>query len=166
MRSGTLPVPLIVGFGKAMEIAVNEMDAEARRVGALRDKLKSLIMAKLDGVSLNGSESHRLSNNLNLSFAGVDGESVLLGLKDVALSTGSACSTAEPDASHVLKALGLPPERLQSSIRMGLGRFNTDEEVAYVAEKLAETITHLRKLSPRRTLAEPGRRPRHSKLDQ
>jgi len=149
LRSGTLPVPLIVGFGKAAEIAVNEMDSESRRVAALRDKLKTLIMDRLDGVTVNGSESHRLPNNLNMSFAGVDGESVLLGLKGVALSTGSACSTAEPEASHVLKALGLPPERLQSSIRFGLGRFNTDEEVTYVADRLETAIADLRKLSPR-----------------
>ena len=143
---------MIVGFGKAAEIAIDEMESENRRVGALRDKLQSLIAEKIDGVATNGSEAHRLSNNLNLSFAGVDGESVLLGLKDVALSTGSACSTAEPEASHVLKAIGLPPDRLQSSIRFGLGRFNTEEEVLYVAEELARVIADLRRLSPRRAL--------------
>lgn len=166
IRSGTLPVPLIVGFGAAAEIAVSEMDSEVRRVGALRDKLKSLIMKNIDGVSLNGSESQRLSNNLNLSFAGVDGESVLLGLKDVALSTGSACSTDEPEASHVLKAVGLPPERLQSSIRFGLGRFNTEEEITYVAAQLAAVVTDLRKLSPRYALAGSTHRTTDSKRDQ
>lgn len=155
LRSGTLPVPLIVGFGEAVEIAIREMEPENRRVGALRDKLKSLLMDKLDGVMINGSESHRLPNNLNLSFAGVDGESVLLGLKDVALSTGSACSTADPEASHVLKAIGLAPDRLQSSIRFGLGRFNTDEEITFVAERLAKAISELRKLSPRHPLGGP-----------
>jgi len=152
MRSGTLPVPLIVGFGKAAEIAVSEMDSETQRVGALRDKLKSLLMSRLDGVTVNGSETRRLPNNLNLSFAGVDGESVLLGLKDVAVSTGSACSTAEPEASHVLKAIGLAPDRLQSSIRFGLGRFNAEEEVEYVANELVKVIADLRKLSPRQAL--------------
>jgi cysteine desulfurase len=152
MRSGTLPVPQIVGFGRAAEIAVSERVQEASRVAALRDRLMTQIMDKLDGVSINGSIRHRLPNNLNLSFMGVDGESVLLALKDIALSTGSACSTAEPEASHVLKALGLPPDRLKSSIRFGLGRFNTEEEVDYVAQNLIDAIKNLRKLSPRHNM--------------
>jgi cysteine desulfurase len=152
MRSGTLPVPQIVGFGKAAEIAVSERDQEAKRIAALRDKLKSLIMDSLDGVSINGSMRDRLPNNLNLSFAGIDGESALLALTDVALSTGSACSTAEPEASHVLKAIGLPPDRLKSSIRFGLGRFNTEEDVNYVAQNLTNVIKNLRKLYPRHNM--------------
>ena len=167
LRSGTLPVPLIVGFGKAIEIAVREMNDEATRVAGLRDRLKALIFENLDDVFVNGSAEFRLWNNLNLSFAHIDGESVLLGMPEVALSTGAACSSAEPEASHVLKALGLPPERLNSSIRFGLGRFNTEAEVNYVAEKLSATVKHLRALSPLRALTKESVHPSPTaKLDQ
>ncbi len=148
MRSGTLNVPGIVGLGKASEIAAAERDAAARRLGALRDRLKQGLLSELEDVSINGSLDRRLPNNLHLSFAGVDGESLLMGLDDVAVSSGSACTTAEPEPSHVLRALGLPEDLAHASLRFGLGRFNTEEEVDYVIEKVRAVVNRLRQMSP------------------
>lgn len=148
LRSGTLPVPLIVGFARAMTLAVEEMTREVVRLAALRDRLKEIITSGLEEVYLNGSASRRLPNNLNLSFAYVEGESLLMGMKDVALSSGSACTSALVEPSYVLKAVGVGEELAHSSIRFGLGRFNTAEEVEYVGNKIVETVKRLRALSP------------------
>jgi cysteine desulfurase len=158
LRSGTLPVPLIVGFGCAVQIAVSEMEPESKRLSQLRDELKNLLMDKIDGVTLNGSDTHRLPHNLNLSFAGVDGEALLTELPDVALSTGSACSTAQPEASHVLKAMGLTDQQVRSSVRFGLSRFNTREEVAFVAKRIAEAVRKLRQLYAHQDVNPPAPR--------
>src|SRR5256885_12663717 len=136
MRSGTLNVPGIVGLGKACEIARQEMAEESRRVGALRDRLRAALEAGLDQVQINGSLEHRLPNNLNVSFGYVDGESLLMGINDVAVSSGSACTSATLEPSYVLKALGVGEELAHSSVRFGLGRFNTQEEVDYAAERI------------------------------
>ncbi|MEW5875065.1 MAG: aminotransferase class V-fold PLP-dependent enzyme [Candidatus Zixiibacteriota bacterium] len=152
LRSGTLPVPLIVGFATAMRLAVDEMETERIRLSVLRDRLKSQIMGSLDGVSVNGTLEQRLANNLNLSFAHVDSESVLVHMKDVALSSGSACSSATETSSHVIEALRVPDDRARSVIRFGLGRFTTEEEVDFVAERVVETVAQLRARSPHRRL--------------
>jgi cysteine desulfurase len=148
MRSGTLNVPGIVGFGEACAIARQEMEAEGERLRGLRDDLREKLEAELDGVTVNGSMEQRLPNNLNLSFAGVDSESLLMGLHDVALSSGSACTSATIEPSHVLRALGIGEERAHSAIRFGLGRFNTAEEIGYVAGRIVEVARRLRELSP------------------
>ena len=147
-RSGTLNVPGIVGFGKACQISVAGMAKEARRLSALRDRLKDGLFAQLEDISINGSLNERLPHNLHVSFAGVDGESLLLGLDDVAVSSGSACTTASPEPSHVLRALGVPDKLAHASIRFGLGRFTTEEEVDYVIAKVVRVVNHLRELSP------------------
>jgi len=156
MRSGTLNVPGIVGFGKACEICAREMESENTRLRALRDRLKERIMNHLDEAYINGSMEHRLPNNLNISFAYVEGESLMMGLKDVALSSGSACTSASLEPSYVLKALGVGEELAHSSIRFGLGRFNTEEEVDYVAQKIVENVKRLRELSPLYEMAKEG----------
>jgi cysteine desulfurase len=148
LRSGTLNVPGIVGLGKACEIAAKEMAEESARLRVLRDKLKDAILSRLADATINGSMQHRLPNNLNLSFAGVEGDALLMGINDVAVSSGSACTSATLEPSHVLRALGVPEELAHSSIRFGLGRFNTGEEVDYVAGRVVETVTRLRELSP------------------
>lgn len=148
MRSGTLNVPGIVGLGQACELCGQEMPAEGERLRALRDRLKDAILSQLTGVSINGSMTHRLPHSLNLSFAQVDGESLMMGINDVAVSSGSACTSANIQASYVLKALGLSDDLAHSSIRFGLGRFNTEEEVDYVAARVVETVKRLRELSP------------------
>ena len=147
MRSGTLNVPGIVGLGRACEIAGVEMDRERARLLELRDRLHQAIVGELDGVRLNGHSTHRLEGNLNLSFSHVDGESLLVGLNDVAVSSGSACTSATLQPSHVLRALGLDDELAQSSIRFGLGRFNTAEEVDQVAARVVAEVRRLRSLS-------------------
>ena len=146
-RSGTLNVPGIVGLGKACEISQREMPEEATRLRALRDRLKDGILAKLDGVYVNGSLEHRLPGNLSLSFAGLEVAPLLMSLSDIALSSGSACTSATPEPSYVLKALGIPEELAQSPIRFGLGRFNTQEEVDYVISRLVEAVKSLRELT-------------------
>jgi len=146
MRSGTLNVPGIVGLGKACEIAIEEMPEESQRLRALRDRLKDGILGRLEDVHVNGSLEHRLPHNLNLSFGGVDGEALLVGLNDVALSLGSACMSATREPSYVLKALGVPDDLAQSGVRFGLGRFNTGEEVDYVIRRVVETVTSLREV--------------------
>jgi cysteine desulfurase len=158
MRSGTLNVPGIVGLGKACEVCQEEMAAETERLRALRDRLKDAILSQLDGVSVNGSMTHRLPHSLNLSFANVDGESLTMGINDVAVSSGSACTSANIEPSYVLKALGLSDEMAHSSIRFGLGRFNTEEEVDYVAARLVETVKRLREISPLYETAKETRR--------
>ncbi len=148
MRSGTLNVPGIVGFGRACELCQAEMNEEAARLRSLRDKLKDGILNRIADVSINGSLEHRLPHNLNVSFAHVDGESLLMGLNDIAVSSGSACTTDLPEPSHVLQALGVKNELAHSSLRFGLGRFNTEEEVDYAIDRVAEVVSRLRELSP------------------
>ena len=148
MRSGTLNVPGIVGLGAACEFAQKEMPEESKRLSYLRDKLKDRLLAGLDEVYINGTTEHRLPNNLNISFAYVEGESLLMGINDVAVSSGSACTSATLEPSYVLKALGAGDDLAHSSIRFGLGRFNTEEEVDYVTEKVIDVVKKLRELSP------------------
>jgi cysteine desulfurase len=147
LRSGTLNVPGIVGFGEACALCATEMPAEAPRLAALRDRLKTLLEEELDDVRVNGTMERRLPNNLNVSFGGVDAEALLMSLPDVALSTGSACSSATVEPSHVLRALGIG-ERAHSSVRFGLGRFNTEEEIRYAAGRVSEAVRKLRALAP------------------
>ena len=148
LRSGTLNVPAIVGFGEACAICAREMPEEAARLAAWRDRLLERLAAALDGVAVNGSLAHRLPGNLNLSFAGVDAETLLMALPDIALSTGSACTSGTPEPSHVLRALGVSDELAHSSIRIGLGRTNTEEELDHAAHRLIESVKKLRTLSP------------------
>ncbi len=159
MRSGTLNVPGIVGFGAACELAAAEMGDEQVRVGALRDALYQGIVAQLDDVSLNGHPTLRLAGNLNLSFAGIEAESLLMALPDVALSSGSACTSATLEPSHVLKAIGVPDDLVHSSLRFGLGRFNTAAEVACVVERVVHEVRRLRELSPLYGAAKRAGRP-------
>jgi cysteine desulfurase len=147
MRSGTLNVPGIVGLGKACAIAQEEMLKESCHLAGKRNRLRDRIMSRLDEVTINGSMEHRLAGNLNLSFAHVDGEALMMALNDIALSSGSACTTAAIEPSHVLRAIGVSDDLAHSSIRFGIGRFNTDAEVDYVADRIVETVTHLRELN-------------------
>jgi len=156
MRSGTLNVPGIVGLGKACEIAGAEMAEESKILGALRDRLNDAIMSQLDECYINGSMEHRLPGNLNISFAYVEGESLLMGISDVAVSSGSACTSATLEPSYVLKALGAGDDLAHSSIRFGIGRFNTEAEVDYVAKRVIETVSRLRELSPLYEMAKEG----------
>jgi cysteine desulfurase len=156
MRSGTLNVPSIVGFGKACEIALQDMPQESCRLAGLRNRLRDSIMKELDEVYVNGSMEHRLPGNLNISFLYVEGESLLMGINDVAVSSGSACTSATLEPSYVLKALGLGDDLAHSSIRFGLGRFNTEAEVDYVAGRITETVKRLRELSPLYEMVKEG----------
>jgi cysteine desulfurase len=156
MRSGTLNVPGIAGFGKACEIAFNEMENEAAYLRGLRDGLKAKLESELDYVHVNGSWEHRLPGNLNMSFVYVEGESLLMGINDVAVSSGSACTSATLEPSYVLKALGLGDDVAHSSIRFGLGRFNTQAEVDYVAAKVIDIVKKLRELSPLYEMVKEG----------
>jgi cysteine desulfurase len=156
MRSGTLNVPGIVGFGAACEIAGKEMAEESARMAALRDRLKDGIQGALEDVYLNGHPTLRLPQNLNLSFAYVEGESLLMGLKEIALSSGSACTSATLEPSYVLRALGVGSELAHSSIRFGLGRFNTEEEIDYVIARVIETVNRLREMSPLYEMVKAG----------
>jgi cysteine desulfurase len=148
MRSGTLNVPGIVGFGEACAIAAAEMGVECGRVRALRDRLLERILAELDGVHVHGTMKHRLAGNLNLSFERVEGDALLVALPDLAISTGSACNSHGTGGSHVLEAVGVPPELLQSATRFGLGRFTTEEEVDYAAARVVEVVRRLREDAP------------------
>ena len=148
MRSGTLDVPGIVGFGAACGLAGEKMESEAERLRALRDRLQSGILSQVDEVYLNGHPDRRLPGTCNLSFAYVEGESLVTGLNDIALSSGSACTSVGHESSHVLLALGLNTEMIDSSLRFSLGRFNTEEEVDYVIQKVREVVERLRELSP------------------
>jgi len=156
MRSGTLNVPGIVGLGEACAICQREMPEETKRLQYLRDRLRSKLEAGLDEIYLNGSWEHRLPHSLNLSFAYVEGESLLMGINDVAVSSGSACTSATLEPSYVLKALGLGDDIAHSSIRFGIGRFNTEEEIDYVADKLIDVVRKLRELSPLYEMAQEG----------
>jgi cysteine desulfurase len=156
MRSGTLNVPGIVGLGEACAICQREMPEETKRLMYLRDKLRNKLESELDEVYLNGSWEHRLPHSLNLSFAYVEGESLLMGINDVAVSSGSACTSATLEPSYVLKALGLGDDIAHSSIRFGIGRFNTEEEIDYVADKLVTVVRKLRELSPLYEMAKEG----------
>src|SRR5580700_160768 len=156
MRSGTLNVPGIVGLGAACEICQNEMAAEAIREAGLRDHLRAKLEGALDYVQVNGNMEHHLPGNLNMSFVYVEGESLLMGINDIAVSSGSACTSATLEPSYVLKALGLGDEIAHSSIRFGLGRFNTKAEVDYVADKLIDVVLKLRELSPLYEMVKEG----------
>jgi cysteine desulfurase len=156
MRSGTLNVPGIVGLGKACAIAQEDMAKESCRMAGLRNRLRDRIMGKLDEVYINGSMEHRLPGSLNISFAYVEGESLLMGINDIAVSSGSACTSATLEPSYVLKALGAGDDLAHSSIRFGIGRFNTEAEVDYVADRVIETVERLRELSPLYEMAKEG----------
>ena len=146
MRSGTLNVPGIAGFGRAAAIAQAEMAAAATRVRGLRDRLLEALRGKTDGMTVNGTLDARLPGNLNVSFEGIDGESLLVSLDDIAVSSGAACTAAEP--SHVLVALGLSKDRALASLRFGIGRTTTKDEVDYAASKVGDVVARLRQMSP------------------
>ncbi len=156
MRSGTLNVPGIVGLGKACEIAGEEMAAETARLKDLRDYLKQKFENALDYVHVNGNMDHHLPGNLNMSFVHVEGESLLMGINDIAVSSGSACTSATLEPSYVLKALGLGDDVAHSSIRFGLGRFNNRAEVDYVSDKVIDVVQHLREMSPLYEMVKEG----------
>ena len=156
MRSGTLNVPGIVGFGRAAEIAREEMPVEATRLYALRERLRRGIQSQVDHTFVNGSLEHRLPGSLNISFAYVEGEAMMMGLKDVAVSSGSACTSASLEPSYVLRAVGVDEELAHTSIRFGLGRFNTEEEVDFVIGLVVNKVKKLRELSPLYEMAQAG----------
>jgi cysteine desulfurase len=156
MRSGTLNVPLIVGFGLAAQIAQAEMPAESARLLALRERLRQGIQARVSDTFINGSMEHRLPGNLNISFAYIEGEAMLMALRDVAVSSGSACTSASLEPSYVLRALGVEEEMAHTSIRFGLGRFNTEEEVDYVTDIVVNKVNKLREMSPLYEMAKEG----------
>jgi cysteine desulfurase len=156
MRSGTLNVTGIVGLGKAAEIARAELEADSKRIFKLREKLRQGIMDEIPDVYINGHPEHRLAGNLNVSFAYVEGESLLMGINDIAVSSGSACTSASLEPSYVLKALGVGEELAHSSIRFGLGRFNTEEEVDYTIGRVNEAVNRLRELSPLWEMVQEG----------
>ena len=156
MRSGTLNVPGIVGLGAACEIAMHEMAAEAARQAGLRDYLRQKFENALDYVHVNGNMDHHLPGNLNMSFVHVEGESLLMGINDIAVSSGSACTSATLEPSYVLKALGLGDDVAHSSIRFGLGRFNNKAEVDYVSDKVITVVKHLREMSPLYEMVKEG----------
>jgi len=143
-RSGTLNAPGIVGLGKACVLAQNELQEESCRIAGLRNRLRDRIMTELEGVSVNGSTEHRVPGNLNISFAGIQGEDLLTALDDIAVSSGAACTSDHIEPSYVLKALGLSDDLAQASIRFGLGRFTTEPEVDYAAGRVIETVRQLR----------------------
>ena len=156
LRSGTLNVPGIVGFAKACELAQKEMAMESARIASLRDRLESSLMKALPHVFRNGSAEHRLPGNANLSFAYVEGEGLLMALKDVAVSSGSACTSASLEPSYVLRALGIGEELAHTSIRFGLGRFTTDEEVDFVIQLTTDKVRRLREMSPLWEMVQEG----------
>jgi cysteine desulfurase len=147
LRSGTLNVPGIVGLGKACEICRQEMPEESRRLAAMRDRLKDGLLAGLDGIHINGSLDHRLPNNLNVSFPGIDLATLMAAMGDIALSSGSACTSGTPEPSYVLQALGVSEEIANSPLRFGLGRFNTDEEIDFSINRVVETVKRLRAMT-------------------
>ena len=156
MRSGTLNVPGIVGLGAACEICMLDMPVESKKLQGLRDRLRDKILNNLDEVFINGSWEHRLPQSLNISFAYVEGESLLMGINDIAVSSGSACTSATLEPSYVLKALGTGDDLAHSSIRFGIGRFNTEAEVDYIGDRVVETVKRLRELSPLYEMAKEG----------
>ena len=143
-RSGTVAVPLVVGLGEAAALAVREREAEAARLRALRDRLHAGIAARVPAIRLNGHPTERLPGNLNLSFAGVDGEALMMAMRDVAVSSGSACTSANPEPSHVLRAMGLTEDLARASLRFGLGRFTTAEEIDFAVDAVAGAVARLR----------------------
>jgi cysteine desulfurase len=155
-RSGTLNVPGIVGFGKAAELARLELAEESARLTRLRERLRTGIQAGLDLVTVNGSLEHRLPGNLNMSFAYVEGEALMMAVKDVAVSSGSACTSASLEPSYVLRAMGITDDLAHSSIRFGLGRFTTEEEVDYVVQLVVQKVKKLRDMSPLYEMAKEG----------
>lgn len=169
MRSGTLNVPGIVGLGKTCEIASKDMAAEAARLTSLRERLKKRLVDQLEEIYVNGHPTERLPGNMNISFAYVEGESLLMALKDIAVSTGSACTSASLEASHVLRAIGVEEDLAHTSIRFGLGRFNNEEEVDYVVRRVVEEVRRLRELSPlykARKVQQERREPGENKLQE
>jgi cysteine desulfurase len=156
MRSGTLNVPGIVGFGHAAKLARTELSVEMAEMFRLREKLRLTLEHELDETYINGDLARRLPGNLNLSFAYVEGESLLMGINDVAVSSGSACTSASLEPSYVLKALGVGEDLAHTSIRFGIGRFNTEEEVDFVGRRVVETVRRLRELSPLYEMAKEG----------
>ncbi|MBI4892135.1 MAG: IscS subfamily cysteine desulfurase [Acidobacteria bacterium] len=156
MRSGTLNVPGIVGLGKAAELSAQLMPEESVKHAAMRDRLQSLLTAELDEVYINGTMERRLPHNLNISFAYVEGESLLMGINDIAVSSGSACTSATLEPSYVLKALGAGDDLAHSSIRFGIGRFTTEEEIDYTAAKVTDVVKKLRELSPLYEMVKEG----------
>jgi cysteine desulfurase len=156
MRSGTLPTPLCVGFGEACRIAEAEMGAEAERLHMLRDRFYEGITGQLSNVFLNGDPESRIPGNLNISFAYVEGEGLMMGIKDLAVSSGSACTSASLEPSYVLRALGVDVELAHTSLRIGLGRFTTEEEVDFAVEKIVGEVNRLRQMSPLWEMAQEG----------
>jgi cysteine desulfurase len=156
MRSGTLNVTGVVGLGKACEIAQTEMAEEGRRLTELRSKLQAGLFERLDEIYLNGHPTQRLPGNLNVSFAYVEGESLLMGISDIAVSSGSACTSATLEPSYVIRALGIDEELAHSSIRFGIGRFNTEEEVDFVTDRVSKEVKRLREMSPLYEMAKEG----------
>jgi len=156
IRSGTLPTSLVVGFGKACEVAIEEMENDAAHAKKLWNRLYKNITSRLDFVYLNGDPEHRWFGNLNISFAYVEGESLLLGLREVACSSGSACTSASLEPSYVLRALGVDEELAHTSIRFGFGRFTTEEEVDFAADQIVENVTRLREMSPLYDMVKDG----------
>ncbi|PHS78520.1 MAG: IscS subfamily cysteine desulfurase [Rhodospirillaceae bacterium] len=156
MRSGTLPTPLVVGFGKACEIALKEMGAEAERLHGYQVKLLAGLKANIDEIYLNGDADHRIPGNLNISFSYVEGEGLMMGIKDLGVSSGSACTSASLEPSYVLRALGVEEELAHTSLRLGLGRFTTDEDIDYAIERISKEVNRLRELSPLWDMAQAG----------
>jgi len=156
MRSGTLPTPLCAGLGEACRIAEAEMGAEAERLHALSDRFYDAIMAELPEVYLNGDREQRIPGNLNLSFAYVEGEGLMMGIKDLAVSSGSACTSASLEPSYVLRALGVDEELAHTSLRIGIGRFTTEEEVDFAVDRIVGEVKRLRAMSPLWELAQEG----------
>ncbi|OHC74704.1 MAG: IscS subfamily cysteine desulfurase [Rhodospirillales bacterium RIFCSPLOWO2_12_FULL_58_28] len=156
MRSGTLPTPLCVGLGEACAIAEAEMDAESERLGMLRKRFEDAINKRLPEIYLNGDSEHRIPGNLNYSFAYVEGEGLMMAIKDLAVSSGSACTSASLEPSYVLRALGVDSDMAHTSLRIGMGRFTTEEEVDYAADKIAVEVERLRKMSPLWEMAQEG----------
>lgn len=157
LRSGTLAVHQIVGFGKAAELAAEDLvSGEIERVRGMRDRMWTALQEQLDEVFLNGSEQHRLPNNLNVSFAYVEGEAMMMAIKDIAVSSGSACTSASLEPSYVLRALGVDVELAHTSIRFGLGRFTTDEEIDYAIAEVVKAVNKLRDMSPLWEMVQAG----------
>ncbi len=161
MRSGTLNVPGIVGLAKALEICVGDMESDTKRIQSMRDKMWMDFQAELDEIYINGPDpldkpEWRLPGNLNVSFAFVEGESLMMGIRDIAVSSGSACTSASLEPSYVLKALGVGEDLAHTSIRFGIGRFNTQEECDYTVNNVVESVRHLREMSPLYEMAKAG----------
>lgn len=156
MRSGTLPTPLVVGFGKACEIAAKEMAAEAERLHGFQAKLYDGLKERIPEIYLNGDEHSRIPGNLNISFAYVEGEGLMMGIKDLAVSSGSACTSASLEPSYVLRALGVDVELAHTSLRLGLGRFTNEEDIEYAIERISKEVNRLRELSPLWDMAQAG----------